>query len=884
MYAPNYIDLQLFDSKVFKSKLEGTQTVMSVFRETLKQGHELLKSRFKTTLNAVDYVTQRTWLIDQVLLHAWQRHHWNSEIALIAVGGYGRGELHPASDIDLMILLKEPLDETTQHQIEDFVTLLWDVRLEVGHSVRTLLECWQEIAKDVSVVTNLLESRLLVGSETLFKEIQSYLAPGRIWSTKRFFAFKIEEQIRRHLKYHDTAYNLEPNVKEGPGGLRDVQMIGWVAKYHFGATTLHDLVQYHFLTEEEYQILIACQENIWKIRCFLHLLSGRHEDRLLFDYQRTLASLLNYEDDSARLGVEKLMRRYYRTVKEISGLNDMLLQLFQEVILYGDNVPAIVYPLNKRFQVRNDFIEVTYDKVFQHYPFALLEIFLLIQQYPEIRGVRASTIRLIRQYNNLIDEAFRKDLRARSLFFEIIRQPRGITQALRQMNHFDVLGAYIRSFGKIIGQMQYDLFHVYTVDQHTIFVVRNLRRFAIPKYYHEFPLCSEVMASLPKPELLYLAGLFHDIAKGRGEDHSEVGESEALDFCQGHGLSDYDARFVAWLVRNHLLMSMTAQRQDISDPDIINAFAKRVGENVRLDYLYLLTVADIRATNPNLWNGWKASLLVELYHRTQQALQRGLEDTLSRRVHVQTIQSEALMLLNQQDYDCIMALWKDLGEDYFLYALPQDIAYETQAVLNHDNPNVPLVLERRRRGSSEFIMYARDRDYLFADTTRFLEQQSLTIVDAYIIPTQGECTISGYTVLEENGTEIDSGLRIEGILQGLKQTLLRDTGSPLYPVKRRMPRQLKYFAVPTRITFTQDRSNNRTVLEVVTADRPGILSRIAQAFAICQVRIKKAKIATLGSRVEDIFFITDYQNEALHSAEQLDCLREELYALLNTET
>jgi [protein-PII] uridylyltransferase len=882
MYTTNYTDIELFNPQQFESDLKTSTPDIKVFRDALKRGHDILKERFQAHENATNYVLQRAWLVDQIVLQVWQQFcsvPKNNTIALVAVGGYGRGELHPHSDVDLLILLESAMDAEMQDCIENFLRLLWDLRLKVGHGVRTLEECVQEAAADITVATNLIEARLLIGDEPLFQAMQAAIVPNRIWSHKNFFAAKIEEQTRRHLRYDDTASNLEPNIKESPGGLRDIQMIGWVAKRYFGATTLHDLVQHGFLTEKEYQTLSNAQEFLWDIRCHLHLTTGRNEDRLLFEYQRILATAFGYEDDDAGLGVEKLMKRYYRTVKEINTLNDMLLQLFQEAILYAD-APAKVYPLNKRFQVRNDFIEVTHDDVFMNYPFALLEIFLLMQQHPEIKGIRAATIRLIIHYNYLIDNIFHKDLRARSLFFEIFRQPQGLTHVLRRMNRYGILAAYIPAFGKIVGQMQYDLFHAYTVDQHTLFVIRNLRRFSLAQFHHEFPFCSKLIASIPKPELLYLAALFHDIAKGRGGNHSELGEIEALNFCKAHGLSDNDARLVGWLVHYHLLMSTTAQRQDIDDPNVIKTFAQAVEDRMHLDYLYLLTVADIRATSPDLWNSWKNALLIELYHKTHAILHQDKGQVLDKQLHIQDIKRKARRLLNDADNERLSALWKELGDDYFLYSAPENVATETQAILNHSNPDIPIVLEREGvKGGTKFIMITRDRDYLFAATTYFLEQHNLSIVDAYIVPTQGEYTISGYTILENNESE-----RVSDILQELKQALVGDGSKPQFDIiRRRVPIHIKHFTVPTRVTFTQDHINNHTIIEIITTDRPGVLSRIAQAFATCQVRVKKAKIGTFGTRVEDIFFIIDHNNHALYSADRLDCLRDKLAELLDED-
>ena len=876
-----YTDLELFNPQLFEQDQDNNR--LNLFRNVLKNGHIVLEARFKASKNAINYVSQRAWFIDQILLQAWQQFCGDIDfdtIALVAVGGYGRAELHPHSDIDLLILLAEPLEDTSK--IEQLIMFLWDIRLDIGHSVRTLAECEQEATDDITIATNLIEARLLIGAEKLFKTMQTIVAP--LWPIKDFFAAKIEEQNRRHQKYDDTADNLEPNIKEGPGGLRDIQMIGWVAKRHFGATNLHDLVQHGFLTEKEYQILHEGRKFLWEIRCLLHLTAGRHEERLLFDFQRTLSEAYGYQDDESGLGVEKLMKRYYRTIKKMNTLNDMLLQLFQEAILYV-NTPASVYKINKRFQIRNNFIEVTHDKVFLNYPFALLEIFLLIQQNPQVKGIRATTIRLILHYNYLIDRVFRKELCNRSLFIEIFRQPQGLTHALRRMNRYGVLSAYIPAFGKIAGQMQYDLFHIYTVDQHTLFVVRNLRRFFLTDYENEFPLCSKLSKNIPKPELLYLAGLFHDIAKGRGGDHAKLGKSDAIDFCKLHDLSDTDSRLVGWLTRNHLLMSTTVQRQDISDPDVVKAFAHQIEEPSHLDYLFLLTVGDIRATNSKLWTSWKESLLTDLYNKTHALLHQGQGYVLNKQLHIQDIQKEARILLNRLAYSKrINQLWNDLGDDYFLCSSPKDVAKETKAILTHADLDVPLVLERcsATKGGTEFIMiYTQNKDHLFAETSYFLEQQNLTIIDAYIIPTQGKYTISGYTVVEEDGKKLQSKERVTEILYGLEQALIRDNDASFGPINRRIPRQMKHFSIPTQVNFTQDHINNHTIIELITTDRPGVLSRIAQVFASCGVRVKRAKIATFGTKAEDIFFITDYENHVLYSPEQLACLSKELIASLD---
>ncbi|TLY63304.1 MAG: [protein-PII] uridylyltransferase, partial [Gammaproteobacteria bacterium] len=510
-------------------------------RELLRQAHEELKVRFLAEEPVESLVQARALLVDTVLRAVWSAQSVadTGSWALVAVGGYGRGELHPCSDIDILLLVPQPPDAQGRGIVERLVTFLWDIGLEVGHSVRTVEECAQESAADVSVMTTLLEARLLAGNAALLAEMRLALGPDRVWPVKEFFEAKLREQSARHLKAHDTAYNLEPNVKTGPGGLRDIHTIAWVAKRHFGSDTLDGLATHGFLSAAELRRLKQAQAFLWKVRFGLHVLTGRREDRLLFDHQIRLAQTFGYEDASYTLAVEQFMQRYYRTVMDVSLLNELLLQLFREAILSESEPPR---PLNARFQVRNGSLEAVSDEVFARTPSALLELFVLLQQNPEIKGVRASTMRAVARSLWLIDEEFRQKPRHHRLFLEILRSPVGVTHELRRMNTYGVLGRYIPAFGRIVGRMQYDLFHAYTVDAHTLFVVSNLRRFAIPRYDHELPEASRTMQQLPKAEVVYLAALFHDIAKGRGGDHSELGSVDAEAFCLEQGLSPYDAR------------------------------------------------------------------------------------------------------------------------------------------------------------------------------------------------------------------------------------------------------------------------------------------------------------------------------------------------------
>ncbi|GMQ75589.1 MAG: [protein-PII] uridylyltransferase [Gammaproteobacteria bacterium] len=868
---------------VLAPDLDERQAV-EAYREALASARRSLAGRFRNRVAASDLVRQSAAFIDALLAKAWSAHDLpvDEGLALVAVGGYGRGELHPGSDVDLLILVEQGHD--LRSRIQAFITFLWDIGLEVGQSVRSAEECVRESKKDITVATNLMEARLIVGSAGLFERMRKATSADKLWPSRKFFEAKWTEQRARHYKFHDTAYNLEPNVKEGPGGLRDIQMIGWVAKRHFGADALHELVSHGFLTESEYRSLMEGQGFLWQVRFALHILTGRREDRLLFDYQRTLAAEFGYSDDDANLAVEKFMKRYYRTIMDLSRLNEMLLELFQEAILHAD-APRSITPINRRFQAVNGFIEVTDDNVFKRYPFALLEVFLIVQQHDNLKGVRASTIRLIRDHRHLIDEKFRADIRARSLFMEILKQPNRITRELRRMHRYGVLEEYLPVFGAVVGRMQYDLFHTYTVDEHSLFVVQNIRAFASPERPQAMPRCAEIFAHLPKPHLLYIAGLFHDIAKGRGGDHSELGMTLAMDFCIDHGLGQYDARLVAWLVRHHLSMSLTAQRRDITDPEVIKDFARTVGDQNHLDYLLLLTVADVRGTNPALWNNWKATLLGDLYESTSIALRRGLENPIDRAELIAATQQEARRLLEDSNgiSDLAAGLWASLGDDYFLRSTADEIAWHTRAIVETQiearADALPLALVRQGRGGTEVFVYAADQEFLFAATTSVLGRLGLNIVDSRIITADNGMTLDSYVVFELDGEAVSGAAREREISEALRAALA-DPGAARRHDRRLAKRQLRHFQTPTRVEFSDDPGNARTVMEVIAGDRPGLLSAIGWALADCKVRLQNAKIATFGERAEDVFFVTDAGNRAL-APESFETIRKRVTAAID---
>ncbi len=877
------------DRSELESRISSDTSPVFAARELLRASYDADAEAFRQGADVRALVHARANTVDKVLRLIWNRYPLSRspDIALIAVGGYGRSELHPHSDIDLLILTRNGIEEGWQDDLGAFVTLLWDLKLDIGHSVRSIEECVDSARQDITILTNLLETRTIVGPDCLRTELSNRAYSDDVSSDRDYFLAKREEQQRRHQKYGDTEYNLEPNVKGSPGALRDIQTIGWITKRHFGLQNTTDLTRFSILTEEEHQILHQGESFLWQLRYGLQLLADRNENRLLFDHQRALAEMLGYKDEGKRLGVELMMQSYYRTVLALAELADVILQFYDEAIIGGGSEDEI-RPLNKRFQVRNLYIEAINNQVFAYAPYAIMEIFVLMAQHSEIKGIRATTIRSLRAHRHLIDDAFRSDLAVTTLFMELMRTPHALDQTLSAMKKYNVLGRYLPEFGQIIGQMQHDLFHIYTVDAHTMRVIRNMVRLNSTDVRKEYPLASRLIHRLPKLETLFIAGLYHDIAKGRGGDHSELGAVDAEAFCERHHLSERDTQLVSWMVENHLLMSMTAQRKDISDPDIIQAFARAIPSQAHLDYLYILTVCDISATNPKLWNTWRASLLRQLYIETKRALRRGTDTPVDRQAWIDATREEARGILHAQNMtnEQIDDIWDTVDDDYFLQDSTVDIAWQTAAIIRHgDNPD-PLVLIRDTRGGptdgySQIIIYMKDRVALFAATTAVLEQLNLNIVDARINSSEGPYSISSYVVLDEQGQPlgVDPARK-----ERTRKRLIEELDDPEdYPdiIHRRTPRQLKHFAFPTEVTFSNDTINQRTVMEVITPDRPGLLARIGQVLLEHRVRLTNAKIATLGERVEDVFFITDEHGEPLRDPSVCQALQQDLCTMLD---
>ena len=851
-------------------------------RRRIAQADAALADEFWSGAAIDGLVAERARFIDAFLAEIWQ--HWfdrNDNLALLAVGGYGRGELHPHSDIDLLILAKRP--SAVRDDIAAFVRLLWDLKLDIGHSVRTLADCKREAARDVVVYTTMMERRRLVGSHLLTAKLDKVLARKSIWPRKRFFRAKQDEQIERHRQYDNVDYDLEPNLKGSPGGLRDIQTILWITQHDHQSQELDELVEAGFLTPLEARWLTEGRRFLWRVRFGLHLIAERKEDRLLFDYQRELAVRFGYRDTDAQLGVEQFMHDYYRHVLLLREVNDILLQHFDEAILRAGERPK-TERVNDRFHIHNHYIQASHDNVFKTRPASIMEMFVIMANRDDIAGVRASTIRLVRNHLNLIDDAFRNDSEVTAYFMDLLRAPYTLVSQLTRMRRYGVLGRYIPEFGEVVGQMQHDLFHIYTVDAHTMMVIRQMRRLLFPSAAENFPLAARVARKLPKIELLYVAGLFHDIGKGRGGDHSELGAADVVRFCQRHGMSEDDTALVEWLVQAHLAMSATAQRQDIHDPDVVRDFARRVGDETRLDYLYALTVADINATNPTLWNGWRATLLGQLYQNTRRQLEQGL-DALGERAAECRDAAIRELARHGIDNNRARALWDDPDDDFFVHHSPAQVVAITRAIDGHDVDTGPLVSvleiadEASAEGATEVFLYARDRDNLFADSVRAIDAANLRVAAARIATSASGICFNSYIVLDGDGAPVADDRRGE-LAESLARAMRGDRGAqPL----RHVSRQLKQFVMPTEVALTTEPGARTSTLRVVASDRPGLLATLGGLFDELDISVRRARITTLGERVEDVFEITNRAQHPITHAGLTHAVTETIRSTLDAE-
>jgi [protein-PII] uridylyltransferase len=852
------------------------QQARTQLRQRLKAERQQVFAAFRKDGKPEKLLRSLRQCVDDVLAEAWRVSGLPANTALVGVGGYGRGELFPYSDVDVLILLGAPPDALTQARLEALVQLLWDLGLEIGHSIRTVDECMIESAADITVQTSLLEARLVDGDAALFGQLQR--RHREALDPQAFFQAKTAEMRLRHAKYEDTAFSLEPNCKESPGGLRDLQVILWVAKAAGLADSWSQLATRGLVTRTEARQLMEKERAFKDIRIRLHLHTGRREDRLVFDVQTAIAEsfgLTNIGEGShARRASEYLMQRYYWAAKTVTQLNTILLQNIEAQLFPQPMMPV---PVNPRFNEVNGFIDIAADDIFETTPSALLEIFVVMTERPDIKGMTARTTRALWHARTRIDPEFRANPAHRALFLRVLQAPVGLVHALRRMNDLGILGRYLPTFRRIVGQMQHDLFHVYTVDQHIMMVVRNMRRFTMTEHAHEYPFCSQLIANFRDRWLLYVAALFHDIAKGRGGDHSKLGMDDAAQFCADHGLSSQDTELVVFLVEQHLTMSSVAQKQDLSDPDVIAAFAALVKDERHLTALYLLTVADIRGTSPKVWNAWKAKLLEDLYRITLRVL-GGEPHSADRELRTRQDAALATLRLYGLPATAHEALWDQLDVAYFLRHEASDIAWQTRSLydkLKSARPVIKCRLAPIGEGL-QVTVYTKDQPDVFARICSYFDRKNFSILDAKIHTTRDGYALDTFLVTEPDFAGHYRDI-ISLIEHELCETLLAPGALPP-PTRGRLSRMSRSFPITPTVDLRPDERGQFYLLSIAASDRTGLLYSIASVLTRYRINLHTAKIMTLGERVEDVFLVdgavlNNARNQVQLETELLDVLK-----------
>jgi [protein-PII] uridylyltransferase len=852
---------------------------LNVVRVSIKthlknQAHQWLTPFDQNTpASAVEAVLKkRCESVDEALVSLWNAIGMPKQYSLVAVGGYGRGELFPFSDVDVLILIDKEPDEINTEKLETFCGSGWDIGLEIGHSVRTTAQCVEEAGKDITVQTALVESRLLAGNSSNFKSLNSSLK--NLLEVKTFFRKKTLELRQRHAKYQETPYSLEPNCKESPGGLRDLHVILWVCRAANLGNSWAEMAKKGLITPFEAAKLRNNERTLKKIRYQLHVTTGRREDRLVYDVQTQLAESLGYRPTSAKRSSEQLMQQYYLAAKAVMQLNTILLQNI-ELSIFGANAEPVV--IDNEFQETDSLLDIRDDDVFARNPSAMLRAFIVMQQNPRLKGMSARMLRQLWHSRVKINSEFRKNPVNKALFIEFFKQPQGIVHELRRMNETSVLGRYLPVFRKIVGQMQHDLFHVYTVDQHILTVVRNLRRFTMAEHAHEYPYCSQLMANFDDHWLLYVAALFHDVAKGRGGDHSVLGEVDARKFCKDHGLNQENTDLVAFLVKHHLTMSNTAQKKDLSDVEVLKEFAALVKTPRNLTALYLLTVADIRGTSPKVWNAWKGKLLEDLYRLTLKYL-GGEAPNRRQMLAEQQAEARRILRLYALSDDVQDKLWAQLDVSYFLRQGPSDIAWHTRHLYWRVDAEQPIVKARLSPIGEglELLVYTRDEMDLFARICGYFDSKNLSILDAKIHTTSHGYALDSFLIQHDSHHEFyrETLSLLEAELQD--RLVKRQPLEP--PVFGRMSRQSRHFPVRPSVDLKPDEKGNQYLLTVSATDRTGLLYSITRLLAQYKVNVQTAKIMTLGERAEDTFLL---YGQSLNSGKLQIQLEAELLELLS---
>ena len=844
----------------FKSDLDFTDVKQG--REYLNALDEQLVSFFKQGFAVASLLEYRTFYIDQMLMQLFKHFKLDKahDVTLIAVGGYGRAELFLRSDIDLLVASVDQPTEDIQENISSFISHLWDLKLDIGSSVRTIEQTLQNVNADLTICTNMLETRFLCGNIHVYNDLLTTIKNDSTWNTKRFFHAKVAEELDRHHAYKDPSYALEPDIKHNPGGIRDIHVMQWIANFHFQAKTPEDMLVLDFLSKEEYEELIESREVLYQVRYALHITRFKDDNRLSLDCQPSVAELLNYTGTSNEQ-VETMMRDLYRSLRRIRELNSMTLQL--EVLRItghlGDDETQF---LNNDFVRRGPLIDVTAQDVFENDKSKMIEVFYLMYKHPEVVGLHVNCLRLLRKARRSLTNYLVEVPECRAIFKTILQTPQAAVIAFPLMHEHRVLSAYMPSWEKIEGLCQFDMFHMYTVDEHTIRVIKSIdamNKSDDPAH----ALFKHVYAQLSNPEILVVAALMHDIAKGQGGHHAQLGAGESLYFCQLHRYTLYQTRLVSWLVYNHLLMSATAQRRDINDPQVVNEFTKRVQDEEHLNLLYCLTATDISATNDRAWNSWKDQVLKQLYFSTRQALRHGLEMPHDIKLHAGENQQLALKYMRDLNEQDIRTYWSYYKHSYFIYYTPFELAWHTRNILQFDGENKPLILFAQHDSmGTEILIHTKEmtKHFNFGYLAYILAKKKLNIQAAQFIRNKLNHSLCTVKFLSQKGGCIDNER-----LHSIRKALLDGIGEEpnIDQLNAQQNKNAKIFKLPTQVNYIEDHTNEATNLEITTLDQPGLLAKIGITFGRFELYVRSARITTTGERADDFFSVTDRQGRPL---------------------
>ncbi|MCO6504245.1 MAG: [protein-PII] uridylyltransferase [Snodgrassella sp.] len=841
----------------------NNSNVIAQLAQSLHQQKQQAAQAYQQQRLPYTYFQLHDEAITQTLSLLWQEFFLEQPLCLLAIGGFGRGEMYPFSDMDIVIICAEEIDNSLEEKIGLFIQTLWDFHLQPAPKVGTIAQLCDSARTDLTSDSAFLESRYICGQSELAANFIAQLNLQR--DVAAFIEGKILEQQQRYTKTSGEAALLEANVKTAPGGLRDIHTLLWLAKVQGLPPRLQLLMKQGILTRTEVQLLLDCQVTLAKIRIDLHLAANRAEDRLIFDLQNQVALNMGYSEEPASPASEKLMRDFYRATKGVKQLNGIFLPMLRDRV-YA-TLPRVIVELDNNYHQVGNLLACKDDQLFWRDPSHIFTILHVAQSHNDVIGLYPQTLRAWwSAVHELVNEDFYQNPAHRKSFLLFFKHGEGLTHLLRFMNLYGVLGCYLPAWNKIVGLLQNDLFHIYPVDDHILMVVRNMRRLVLDLHSHELPFASTLMHDFQKKHILYLAALFHDIAKGRGGDHAKKGVTDALRFAEDHFLNEEDTELLTWLVEDHLLMSMTAQKEDINDPAVVNRFAERVKTRERLTALFLLTTADIRGTNPKIWSSWKASLLENLYKATiyhLNGLQTDPDSIITDR------QQLALQALNNCNVEAgkQRKLWHMLGQAYFVRHEWKDILWHISKLINYEEQAQAHSQLLPATDTLKVMVYMPNRPKLFAELASIFSHNGMNILAARAYITEHNFILDTFILQFPDNCSKHDYLSIQGKIDLALNQFVNGQLCPFSQHTVILSRRSRYMPLAPRIDIYEEETSGWYSLDIITANRRFLLANIAAVLSDLNISIRFAKIATLDERAEDSFLV--YAPQLVDTHQQL---------------